>query len=1179
MATVDLGAGASGWSAERRARVRALIGALVERLTGLGGAPERGGVADADAEENRATAVAFVEGNLRHHTFLDVNPSQLGRKYGALEERFRRRAQLRKAEALRALAGRLSRTPSPEQEPEANYAVLSALLALANEPLKSEDAYPPEGWDTTAAQRWEADPGRQGGANAFGEFDGPLGATLGDGPRAAVDVDVDDDAGSMGSWHYSELSGEEDLSDWSEDEPQSEEVERWRRRREEEIASAAAEARARQEAQQTEGQVGNERGDGRAAACDLGGRLLGATVDDDSEAGTPQRERRRQPQTVLEATLAQSDPGLSTEPTHTELELVRQIVAMVRYGAVGGAFLLADAGADVGNMAKTRFVLAPMVQVSHLSRTALRSAVEPLLDIATALLKLRRVSSACAAPARGGARAIPTAAAMGGALRRALDAALAPTEGIEVTAMCSAEDGGTDLCSCTLAWLSTSMADAGLPSAVCALEAAVSAAHLYELCGMSKVRGSVRADAVEVARSLSGLYAQAEREWAAGQPPDEAYAMPMLIDALHPYAESLSAWLHEGNTEPGETQAAFVRDAGAVEKSRFWADRYSIDEELCPSFLRQSAAAILEAGKSLRLLRDAGPKLDEVGWACGAGGDSPRAEAGASSPRSTLVYSAATSAAETDEIVALAEAVTERPASLSDRMRGGTEDLVAGSLAARERAAGDASLLELGLDPSTLCGVACDPADGAAEGEDARAGARVPAAPASASAPRSATQLGLDILRGDALLASDATRAPWQSSEVPSGAASGGSYGVGAHAGVAASSSAAAALALSAGVAKSLEVPEPSERVESMAASGAVRAALVASPPSAVLAASLLDPVTERCEEIAAKVCAVARTVWKLPETLASLRAVYLCAAGDAIHAFASTELFDRIAKPAAIDDESALSASLSAALADSCHAEARDAADAVHVRVLGAGGARTRGAPAIARDGGLDAISSLRVDFDVAWPANIVVDAAALSQYNAVLRLMLQLKHAHSSLAAVPICAGEAAAEEDAAAAAAGRRVAVLRAKLLNFVSALRSHVMHRSLDGCWHMLQSAMAAATSLEEMCAAHRAYLHALSRQCMIAPDKFWSLVSERVQSALSAVLAFTAAAGTLSDGYCSAAEVRRAMAAVEKAERAFDESVRFLIQVLNAKLKVGTFPALAELRGSLDFNGFHGSRIG
>ena len=134
MATVDLGAGASGWSAERRARVRALIGALVERLTGLGGAPERGGVADADAEENRATAVAFVEGNLRHHTFLDVNPSQLGRKYGALEERFRRRAQLRKAEALRALAGRLSRTPSPEQEPEANYAVLSALLALANEP-------------------------------------------------------------------------------------------------------------------------------------------------------------------------------------------------------------------------------------------------------------------------------------------------------------------------------------------------------------------------------------------------------------------------------------------------------------------------------------------------------------------------------------------------------------------------------------------------------------------------------------------------------------------------------------------------------------------------------------------------------------------------------------------------------------------------------------------------------------------------------------------------------------------------------------------------------------------------------------------------------------------------------------------------------------------------------------
>ncbi len=181
--------------------------------------------------------------------------------------------------------------------------------------------------------------------------------------------------------------------------------------------------------------------------------------------------------------------------------------------------------------------------------------------------------------------------------------------------------------------------------------------------------------------------------------------------------------------------------------------------------------------------------------------------------------------------------------------------------------------------------------------------------------------------------------------------------------------------------------------------------------------------------------------------------------------------------------------------------------------------------------------------------------------------------KLAHDSLAAVPVWAGEGAAEDGAAAEATGRRVARLRARLLHFVAALRTHVMSRALDGCWHALQSAMECATSLEAMRTAHEAYLTALARQCMIAPDRFWWLVSERVQKALRAAMAFAAAAGTMSDGYVTAGEVARALVAVDKAEEQFNEAIHYLLQVLQAKLKVGTFPALQELRDSIDYNGY------
>lgn len=48
----------------------------------------------------------------------------------------------------------------------------------------------------------------------------------------------------------------------------------------------------------------------------------------------------------------------------------------------------------------------------------------------------------------------------------------------------------------------------------------------------------------------------------------------------------------------------------------------------------------------------------------------------------------------------------------------------------------------------------------------------------------------------------------------------------------------------------------------------------------------------------------------------------------------------------------------------------------------------------------------------------------------------------------------------------------------------------------------------ATSLEEVTAAHSAFLEAAMRQCLLAPDKTWKLIENAVHRILNLVLQFT-----------------------------------------------------------------------
>ena len=93
---------------------------------------------DEDDQENFELALDFSLSQLKHHSFLEVNPAQVERNYSSLKHRFEIASQLRKRDRLEREQQRFSQTyQSPELFPEARASVLSLLYQLADSPLST----------------------------------------------------------------------------------------------------------------------------------------------------------------------------------------------------------------------------------------------------------------------------------------------------------------------------------------------------------------------------------------------------------------------------------------------------------------------------------------------------------------------------------------------------------------------------------------------------------------------------------------------------------------------------------------------------------------------------------------------------------------------------------------------------------------------------------------------------------------------------------------------------------------------------------------------------------------------------------------------------------------------------------------------------------------------------------
>jgi gamma-tubulin complex component 5 len=229
---------------------------------------------------------------------------------------------------------------------------------------------------------------------------------------------------------------------------------------------------------------------------------------------------------------------------------------------------------------------------------------------------------------------------------------------------------------------------------------------------------------------------------------------------------------------------------------------------------------------------------------------------------------------------------------------------------------------------------------------------------------------------------------------------------------------------------------------------------------------------------------------------------------------------------------------------------------------------------PALAADGGdaaaaadANPLSGVRVSLRVAWPLGAVIPPADVERYARAMAALLAVRRAASALDAV------SASRRRSAAAAGGDhgtkplppQLALAVAEAALFVKALEEHLATRVLAPAKATLDAALDAAADLDGVRAAHAAFLAAVCRGTLVAPDALWTLLAPRVRRLLALSLRLAAAAR---DGGSATAE---ADAAACRAE------VRATLRTLAQKLRAGG-PAqqMADCEGllaRLDFNGY------
>ncbi|KAL2512973.1 Spc97/Spc98 family of spindle pole body (SBP) component [Abeliophyllum distichum] len=355
--------------------------------------------------------------------------------------------------------------------------------------------------------------------------------------------------------------------------------------------------------------------------------------------------------------------------------------------------------------------------------------------------------------------------------------------------------------------------------------------------------------------------------------------------------------------------------------------------------------------------------------------------------------------------------------------------------------------------------------------------------------------------------------------------------------------------------------------------------------PAVILQECLISYIKKQTDHIGKNMLSKLLHDWRLLDELGMLRAIYFLGSGDLLQHFL-TVIFTKLDKGESLDDDFELNTILQESIRNSADNVLLSTPDSLVVSITKNPGASEDGQhnmsmlvsnPRKGRSQSfeIDVLDSLKFSYKIAWPLELIANLEAMKKYNQVMIFLLKVKRAKFLLDK----ARRWMWKDRSTATTNSKRHWLLEQKLLHFVDAFHHYVMDRVYHNAWRELCEHMAVAGTLDEAIEVHESYLLSIQQQCFVVPDKLGGLIASRINNILGLALDFYSVQQYISSGGAISAIKAKCEKEVDQIEKQFDDCMAFLLRILSVKLNVGQFPHLAALVTRMNYNYFYMSDSG
>ncbi|KAK7091928.1 gamma-tubulin complex component 5-like [Littorina saxatilis] len=323
----------------------------------------------------------------------------------------------------------------------------------------------------------------------------------------------------------------------------------------------------------------------------------------------------------------------------------------------------------------------------------------------------------------------------------------------------------------------------------------------------------------------------------------------------------------------------------------------------------------------------------------------------------------------------------------------------------------------------------------------------------------------------------------------------------------------------------------------------------------------LYPHVRRRYQLVCSRLLDILKTEYKLMDYLNSMQHFFLMSAGDSMFNF-YTQVFDKMRHQETWNNPYNLTLTLQEAM-QSRH----EHVNRLFISMETLPKSRERST--------VGATDSIRLNFAVPWPVDLVINSKSQDLYNQVFRFLLQIKRAKYGLDQLRFRDLDKTAlltvspDDDDLSAVMGEgetmsrserlhRLHVLRFRLAYFVNSLHNYIMTRILHSSGLEFADEIKEATDLQQVIDVHARYVHTIHEQCLL--HKKLSFLKGAVTQVLNLTLTF---AMRWDQGIHNISGK-----SLTEMETEFSRCIQFLASFLNNIIKRGSFPFAVQLTFAL-----------